>query len=162
MDKSYTIYIMFSALVFKVFQYSGQFNAVSLTNGRLKYICKFIFAASFTGRKKKLILNLKIYKYYLVMFWRIFFDSFWKNPTRCFYKISLVCHNCRKSWKTDFFLKSCWKSQKTIPFFVYFPLATKCTSTTTVILILLFSLSLQIEQESDCTYKNKICCTSIY
>ena len=157
MDKSYTIYIIFSALVFKAFQYSGQFNAVSLTNGRLKY-----FTASFTGRKKKLILNLKIYKYYLVMFWRIFFDSFWKNPTRCFYKISQVWHNCWKSWKIDLFLKSCWKSQKTIPFFVYFPSATKCASTTTVILNLLFSLSLQIEQESDCTYKNKICCTSIY
>ena len=84
MDKSYIIYIIFSALVFKVIQYCGQFNAVSLTGGRLKYICKFIFAASFKGRKKKLILSLKVYKYYLVMFSRIFFDSFWKNPTRFF------------------------------------------------------------------------------
>ena len=102
MDKSYTIYIIFSALVFKVFQYSGQFNAVSLTNGRLKYICKFIFAASFMGRKKKLILNLKIYKYYLVMFWRIFFAS-GKTPQDVFIRFHRFATIAGKAGKLIFF-----------------------------------------------------------
>ena len=79
MDKSYIIYpATFSALVFKVIKYWGHFHAVSLTSRRVKYICKFIFAASFKERKKIILksLNSKVYKYYLVIFLRIFFESF--------------------------------------------------------------------------------------
>ena len=67
MDRSYIIYpAIFSFLVFKVIQYWGHFRAVSLTSGRVKYICKFIFVASFKGRKKIILklLNSKVYKYF--------------------------------------------------------------------------------------------------
>ena len=82
-----------------------------------------------------------------------------------FHRVATIARKAgkaRKAEKLIFFLSLAGKARKRYLFFVDFPSATKCTSTTTVILSLLFSLSLRIEQESDCTYKNKICFISIY
>ena len=85
-----------------------------------------------------------------------------KSPQNVFTRFHRFATIAEKAGKLIFFWSLAENHRKPYPFFVYFASATKCTSTTTVILNLLFSLSLQIEQESDCTYKNKICCTSIY
>ena len=85
---------------------------------------------------------------------------------RKFHRVATIAGKAGKSGKAGkylFFEVLLGKLESDSIFFVDFPSATtNCTFTTTVILNLQFSLNLQIEQESNCTYKNKICCISIY
>ena len=127
-------------------------------------MCEFIFAASFKGRKKKLIISLKVCKYYLGMFSRTYLTTFGKilqHVFRRFCRVATIAGKGGKAGKLIFFWSLAGKARKPYPFLLIFlqllSVHPQLQWSSTC-----YFLSLQIEQESDCTYKNKICCISIY